>query len=147
MVAYSTWSPPTQTEYDECALSVLWSFTPLLHISRLSTCAYFGRIIPTLEDSHSQSTTFQWYGKRPKAKRDFSSSTLVTIWYHNQLGNTEWCQRFLSQVLIWESPELLELFRSARFWGNCGSPHLWDGFVSKSWPTHRCEHRQNLHVS
>ena len=101
-----TWSPTQLGHFqhswghDEGALSVLWSFTPLLHLSRLSTCAYFGRILLTLKDYHSRSTTFQRYRKRSKAKRDYSSSTLALIWYHNSLGNKEWCQRFPRKVLV-----------------------------------------------
>ena len=140
-----TWSPTQlghlqhRWGHDESALSVLWSFTPLLHISWLSTCAYFGRILSTLEDYYSQSTTFQRYGKRSKAIRDCSSPALALIWCHNSLGNKEWCQRFPNKFLVWESLKLLEFLGFASLWGNCGSPHLWDGFVSKSWPTHRCK--------
>ena len=63
------------------------------------------------------------------------------------IGKQGGCQRFLIQVLVWESSWLLELLGLTSFWRNCGSSHLWDGFVSKPWPTHRCKHCQNLHVS
>ena len=62
-------------------------------------CAYFGRILPTLEDSHSQSTTFQRFGNRPKSRRDCSSlhlhSSDVTTHWETRSGVKGFLEYFL----------------------------------------------------
>ena len=145
MVAYSTWSPPTQMRtWWRCSFSSLILYTIASHFPIINLCQLWKNSPNSWGFPFSINYLSTVY-KDTQIHRYFSSSTLALIWCHNSLGNKEWCQRFPSKVPVWEGPKLLEFFRLASLWGNCGSPHLWDGFVSKSWPTHRRERRQNLH--
>ena len=129
-----------------CSFSSLIRYTIASHFSTINLCLLW-KNSPNSRGFPFSTNYLSTLRKETQTRRDCSSSTLAIIWCHNSLGNKEWCQGFPSKVLVWERPKLLELFGSTSFLGNCGSPHLWDGLIPQSWPTHRCDCRQDLHVT